>query len=75
MILAQKQTQKKQQNKAERSEINSHTHGQLIYEKEARIYNEANNLLDGVEKVNSYRQKNETGLLPYSIYKSKLKMN
>lgn len=38
MILAQKQTQKKQQNKAERSEINSHTHGQLIYEKEARIY-------------------------------------
>ena len=55
MILAQKQTQKN--NKTERSEINSHTHGQLIYEKEARIYNEANNLLDGVGKVNSYMQK------------------
>lgn len=26
-----------------------------------------------LKKVNSYRQKNETGLLPYSIYKSKLK--
>ena len=72
MILAQKQTQKN--NKTERSEINSHTHGQLIYEKEARIYNEANNLLDGVGKVNSYMQKKmklDYFLIPYIRINSK----
>ena len=49
----------------------------LFLIKEARIYKGENTAfsINGVEKLDSYMHKNQTGRISHTIYKNKLKMD
>ena len=50
--------------------------GQLIYDKEDKIYNGENRAssINGVEKLDNCMQKNLIGLLSHTMHKNKFKM-
>lgn len=58
-------------------EINLHIYGQLNLTKETSIYNGKRiiSLINCAGKMDGHKQKNETRILPYNIYKYQIKMN
>ena len=62
-----------QWNRIKSSEINSHTYGQLIFNKEARIYNGEKTIssASGAEKLESCMQINEVRTYPQAIHRLK----
>ena len=65
-----------QWNRIDSPEINPHLYGQLMFEKEARSYNEAMvvHSINDVGKIGQILAENEIKLSSYTIHRDKLKM-
>ena len=74
MILAKQQTCRSMEQNRD-PERNPHMYSQLSTAKETRICNgeKTDSSVNGLRKLDNHIQKNETGLLSYTIHKSLLK--
>ena len=70
--------QKNQGNRMERTEVNPHLHGHLIYNKRGKIIKWGKDSLYNEQvlgKLDGHMKINQTGLLYHTFCKNKVKMN